>query len=85
MGGFTIVISFGSDYIESEHIEESKLVQFKKPAGKPKTGKGKVLGMCEHGFHRWKICKDKQFDSREGKLVTIYRCERCGKQKVMAH
>lgn len=42
-------------------------------------------GLCQHGFHRWKIWQDKQFDSRQGRLVTVYRCERCGQQKVEAH
>ena len=41
-------------------------------------------GMCQHGFHKWEIWKEKQFDSRQGKLVTVYRCARCNKQKVKA-
>jgi hypothetical protein len=41
-------------------------------------------GMCQHGIHKWVIWKDKQFDSRKGKLVTVFRCERCGEQKVKA-
>ena len=27
----------------------------------------------------------KQFDVKQGKLVTLYRCARCGKQKVKSH
>ena len=41
-------------------------------------------GLCQHGFHKWVIWKDKQFDSRQGRLVTVFRCERCGKQRVKA-
>lgn len=46
--------------------------------------KKKGRGLCQHGFHKWKIWKDNQFDSRQGKLVTVYRCERCDRQKITA-
>ncbi|MCD6060035.1 MAG: hypothetical protein K0S16_346 [Moraxellaceae bacterium] len=52
------------------------ILPFKKPV--------KPLGLCQHGFHKWKIRNDKQFDVKLGKLVTVYRCERCGEQKVKA-
>lgn len=51
------------------------VVPFRKPAAKAK-------GMCQHGFHQWKIWQEKQFDVQQGKLVTVYRCARCGEQKV---
>jgi hypothetical protein len=41
---------------------------------------GKTL--CRHGHHKWQVDKAKQFDVREGRLVTVYRCARCGKVKV---
>ena len=44
--------------------------------------KGKTL--CKSGFHKWEILKDRQFDVKQGKLVTVYRCSRCGKQKSIA-
>lgn len=44
--------------------------------------KGKSL--CKNGFHKWAVVNDKQFDVKQGKLVTIYRCARCGMQKVEA-
>ena len=56
------------------------ILPFKKPV-KKKPHKG----MCQHGFHKWTMCKEKQFDVKQGKLVTVYRCERCGKQEVKAH
>ena len=56
------------------------VLPFKKPLPK-KSGKG----MCQHGFHKWKVWNEKQFDVRQWRLVTVYRCERCGKQKVKAH
>ena len=51
-------------------------------AHKKKLLKAKSRGLCQHGFHKWKINKEKQFDVKQGKLITVYQCERCGKQKV---
>jgi len=44
--------------------------------------KGKTL--CRSGFHRWKILTERKFDVKQGKLVTVYRCERCGETKSTA-
>jgi hypothetical protein len=59
------------------------ILPFKRPAVRSKRPseihKGKTL--CESGFHKWEISKDKQFDSRQGKLVTLYVCQRCGATK----
>lgn len=55
----------------------SNVLPFKKPVAKAR-------GMCQHGFHKWKIVQEKQFDVQQGKLVTVYKCERCGEQKVKA-
>jgi hypothetical protein len=40
--------------------------------------------LCLEGHHKWVVYKAKQFDVREGRLVTVFRCERCGAQKVQA-
>lgn len=58
-----------------------EILQFKKkkPAEKHK---GKTL--CKHGFHKWEIQKEQQFDSKQGKLITLYKCARCGKVKSEA-
>jgi hypothetical protein len=45
--------------------------------------KGKTL--CRHGHHKWVVDKEKQFDVKQGRLVTVYRCSRCGKSRVKAH
>ncbi|MFT5083746.1 MAG: hypothetical protein ACI9Y1_001796 [Lentisphaeria bacterium] len=44
--------------------------------------KVKSKTMCRHGFHKWVIKQDKQFDSLRGQLVTIFKCSLCGKEKV---
>ena len=53
------------------------VVEFKKRGGKR-------LGMCQHGYHDWQIFQGKKFDVRQGRLVTVYRCRRCGAEKVKA-
>jgi len=44
--------------------------------------KGKTL--CKSGFHKWEVIKENQFDVKQGKLVTVCKCKRCGKQKSTA-
>ncbi len=58
------------------------VIPFRKPSLK-ELHKGKTL--CKHGHHKWVVDTAKQFDVKQGKLVTIYRCSRCDKHKVKAH
>jgi hypothetical protein len=57
------------------------VVQFKKIRAKDKH-KGKTL--CRSGFHKWKVDKNKPFDVKTGKLLSVYRCVRCGATKTVA-
>jgi len=58
-----------------------KVVRFQKP--KPsEAAKGKTL--CRHGFHKWEVDKQRRFDVKKGKLLTAYRCVRCGVVKHKA-
>ena len=57
------------------------IVPFKKLTLKDKA-KGKTL--CRRGFHKWIIDQKKQFDVKQGKLITVYQCKRCGKKKTQA-
>jgi hypothetical protein len=41
---------------------------------------GKTL--CQRGFHKWKVNQHKQFDVRQGRLVTLRECERCGARRT---
>ena len=45
--------------------------------------RGKTL--CRNGHHKWQVDKQSVFDVQLGKLVTRYRCARCGLIKVRAH
>lgn len=46
--------------------------------------KHKGRSLCRSGFHKWEIVTEKKFDVKQGRLVTQYKCKRCGKQKVTA-
>ena len=55
------------------------------PFKRPKTSerhKGNTL--CRSGFHKWEVLNEKQFDVKQGKLITVYRCKRCGKTQAKA-
>jgi len=55
-----------------------EVIPFKKPKLSEKH-KGKSL--CKSGFHQWEVDREGRFDVKQGKLVTIYRCARCGATK----
>lgn len=63
------------------HMSDENVVPFKRPTPK-QNNKGKTL--CKSGFHKWVAEKSTPFDSKQGKLVTRYRCSRCGKTKIKA-
>jgi len=42
--------------------------------------KGNTL--CKRGFHKWEVDKKLKFDTKNGGLVTLYRCARCGEEKI---
>ena len=57
----------------------TKILTFKKPTPQDKN-RGKTL--CLNNFHKWLIVSERKFDVRQGRLVTLYRCARCGKEKT---
>jgi hypothetical protein len=62
----------------TKKLAMGKVIQFKKPL--PTKGSS----LCREGHHKWKVVTKKQFDVKQGKLVTCYECQRCGKKKVKA-
>jgi len=56
-----------------------EIVTFKRP--KPgERSRGSTL--CRNGHHKWVVDKAAQFDVKSGRLVTVFRCARCGKTRV---
>ena len=60
----------------------AKILPFKRPSPK-KMHKGKSL--CRDGFHKWVVVTETKFDVKQGQLVSVYKCDRCGKTKVVSH
>jgi hypothetical protein len=69
-------------FCRGETVFMADIIQFKKPRASDKA-RGKTL--CKRGFHKWVLSKDRQFDTRQGRLVTVYRCSRCDATKTRAH
>ena len=57
----------------------TNLNKFRK-ARKKRRGQGTTL--CRRGFHRWVDEPRKQFDVKQGKLVSEQVCERCGERRT---
>lgn len=38
--------------------------------------------LCRRGFHKWLVNQRKQFDVKEGRLVTVRECARCGVRRT---
>jgi hypothetical protein len=58
------------------------ILPFKKPSARKKNSKTGGNTLCLSGFHKWKVDNSSAFAVREGKLLTRYVCERCGKTKI---
>jgi hypothetical protein len=39
--------------------------------------RGSGTTMCRSGFHQWQDDERKQFDVKQGRLVSVQRCTRC--------
>lgn len=54
------------------------IVKFQRPSARAKN-RGRTL--CGHNFHKWEVVTANKFDVRAGRLVTVLRCARCGKEQ----
>lgn len=52
------------------------VVPFRRADRRRRRAEGNTL--CRNGRHRWALRPESRFDVKAGKLVTVYRCERCG-------
>ena len=57
----------------------NNVLPFKRPSASEKF---KGSSLCRDGFHKWEVVTEKQFDVKQGQLVTVYECARCKKRKV---
>ncbi|MCK5881114.1 MAG: hypothetical protein KAG18_04505, partial [Sinobacterium sp.] len=66
------------------NFDEAKARQLKKRASHVQDTAKKKL-MCKNSHHKWRIYTAQRFDVKEGKLLTIYKCEHCGIDKTEMH
>lgn len=59
----------------------AEIIPFRKPKPSEKF-RGNTL--CRRGFHKWAVTNEQPFDVKQGRLVTVFRCERCGATKNQA-
>ena len=60
----------------------AEILPFRRPKAAEKH-KGDTL--CRNGHHKWLVDHAQVFDVKLGRLVTRYRCARCGKTRTKAH
>ena len=60
------------------------ILPFKQPAKNNKKRNQKGSTLCRQGHHKWVLVTGQQFDVKQGRLVTVSECSRCGKRKVEA-
>ncbi len=58
----------------------AEVVPFKRRERRRRRAEGDTL--CRAGRHKWEVVSDSRFDVREGRLVTVLRCRRCGRERV---
>jgi hypothetical protein len=57
------------------------ILPFKRPRAAQRH-RGNTL--CRSNHHDWETLKDRRFDVKEGRLVTVERCRRCGATRTRA-
>jgi hypothetical protein len=57
------------------------VVKFERP---PRKGGNSGNTLCRSGFHKWEAAKERPFDVKLGRLVTLWRCARCGATRTEA-
>lgn len=61
----------------------SNIIQLDKFRKSQRQDKAKAATLCGTGFHKWKIVTSSKFDVKQGKLVTLERCERCNAERTI--
>ena len=66
---------------ERKATSSATLTQIKAAKKKARAG---ANTLCREGHHKWQVIKDSQFDVKQGRLITSYRCKHCGKTRTRA-
>lgn len=58
------------------------VVGFRRKHRRRQRAEGKTL--CANGLHRWQVEAESRFDVKQGRLVSLYLCRRCGARRSEA-
>lgn len=61
-------------------MTEDNVVPLRRRQRRRKKSEGDTL--CRAGRHRWEVVTESKFDVRQGRLVTLLRCSRCGHERT---
>ena len=61
-------------------MTEDNVVPLRRRQRRRKKSEGDTL--CRAGRHRWEVVAESKFDVRQGRLVTLLRCSRCGHERT---
>ena len=62
----------------------SDVIRLDKKRAQKKAAMARGKTLCGSGFHKWEIVQQQRFDVKQGRLVTVSRCRRCGAEKTEA-
>ena len=57
------------------------ILPFKRPRVAERNRGG---SLCRSNHHKWETLKERRFDVKRGRLVTVERCTRCGATRIRA-
>lgn len=60
----------------------SNVIQLRKAKAARLNKRAEEKTLCSSGFHKWQVHKQSQFDVKQGKLVTVEQCQRCGMRRT---
>jgi hypothetical protein len=60
----------------------TNLINLKTTRKALRQARAKGITFCRSGFHHWQILKDRRFEVRSGKLLTVERCARCQAERT---
>jgi mono/diheme cytochrome c family protein len=66
----------------AEEIKMEKPTDLNKFRKQQRKARGSGSTLCRSGFHQWQDEPKKQFDVKQGRLVSVQRCARCHKTRA---
>ena len=66
----------------ADEIKMKKPTDLNKFRKQRRKERGSGSTLCRSGFHQWQDEPKKQFDVKQGQLVSVQRCARCDKTRI---